>query len=317
MRYSIIITCLLRGLIAHAQQTAMFETTLYVKDAVGNIDSVIIGFDTTANYTFNPQFGEVDIDAPFDSILDVQAMHGNETPFANSHLWNEAHRSKKIISWCERFVNVPCYAVLDIYVFVKAKYHPLTFYWDKEYIHDYAICQQGAFITHDYLWALTDIYTWSPGDMAACLSLRDSFVVDLSSPPTYFCPQIFPPFTGTNDTIYGVSVVLSGSPGHSPCYDILIDTDEPIPPHKPHAPPLVIYPNPARSSVQVMLPEGLGQVDRVWVFDQLGRTVSATVIPEFGGFHLDVQHLPPGVYGIEVQSVQHLTRRVGQFIRTE
>jgi hypothetical protein len=59
------------------QQTAEFETTIYVMDLNGNMDSVIIGYDSTATSFFglDAQFGEVDISNQlWDSILEVRAI---------------------------------------------------------------------------------------------------------------------------------------------------------------------------------------------------------------------------------------------------
>ncbi|MCB0375492.1 MAG: hypothetical protein KDD04_06205, partial [Sinomicrobium sp.] len=58
---------------AHSQQTAQFETTLYFEDAVGNRDSVIVGYDTLATHDIDPEFGEQELVSPFDSVFEVRA----------------------------------------------------------------------------------------------------------------------------------------------------------------------------------------------------------------------------------------------------
>jgi len=62
----------------YAQQTPQFQITLQFEDAIGNKDSIIVGYDETASSDqLNTQFGEVLIDTPFDSVFEVRAMHGD------------------------------------------------------------------------------------------------------------------------------------------------------------------------------------------------------------------------------------------------
>ena len=50
-----------------------FSITFLFTDNVGNSDSIRVGFDSTANGEFNPQFGEIDLQAPFESTFEVRA----------------------------------------------------------------------------------------------------------------------------------------------------------------------------------------------------------------------------------------------------
>lgn len=73
----IIILGLVLTNLLHAQQTAEFETTIYVTDLNGNMDSVVIGYDSTATSFFglDVQFGEMDISNQlWDSTLEVRAI---------------------------------------------------------------------------------------------------------------------------------------------------------------------------------------------------------------------------------------------------
>ncbi|MCF8239236.1 MAG: hypothetical protein K9I85_13830 [Saprospiraceae bacterium] len=57
-----------------AQKVAMFETTFYFEDAVRNMDSIRVGHDTAANYSYNPEFGESFLNTPFDSVFEVRGI---------------------------------------------------------------------------------------------------------------------------------------------------------------------------------------------------------------------------------------------------
>ncbi|GAB4497385.1 MAG: hypothetical protein OHK0019_30910 [Saprospiraceae bacterium] len=60
----------------------MFEMLIYFEDAIGNKDTVIVGYDPDANtYDVNPQFGEVWLDTPFDSVFEVRVSHSDEWPY--------------------------------------------------------------------------------------------------------------------------------------------------------------------------------------------------------------------------------------------
>ena len=55
-----------------AQLTPLFETTLYVEDAIVNRDTVMFGFDPMATSDIDEDFGEVALNTPFDSILEAR-----------------------------------------------------------------------------------------------------------------------------------------------------------------------------------------------------------------------------------------------------
>ncbi len=55
------------------QNVPYFETTIWVEDAIGNRDSVVVGFDPNATDEVDTTFGEIPNDSAFDSILDVRA----------------------------------------------------------------------------------------------------------------------------------------------------------------------------------------------------------------------------------------------------
>ena len=57
------------------QMTPYFLTTIYFKDAIGNVDSIEMGFDTSANDISNPNFGETLNLSPFKEVFDVRAVN--------------------------------------------------------------------------------------------------------------------------------------------------------------------------------------------------------------------------------------------------
>ncbi|MEI6409779.1 MAG: T9SS type A sorting domain-containing protein [Bacteroidota bacterium] len=110
-----------------AQVTPMFEMPLYFEDAVGNKDTVTIGYDTTSSsYHWNQQFGEHAINLPFDSIFEVRVSH--------SDLWPVETGKKAIAGW-ELDVNQYCGGAAPVKLFVHARHFPLTIRYDTALIH--------------------------------------------------------------------------------------------------------------------------------------------------------------------------------------
>lgn len=96
-----------------AQKVAMFETTLYFEDAVGNMDSIRVGHDTAANSTFNTDFGEEFINAPFDSVFEVRAAHRQGS---NLMIWKIYCRKRLLAqqrAHCMQCTNA--YSVVNVY----------------------------------------------------------------------------------------------------------------------------------------------------------------------------------------------------------
>lgn len=128
-----------------AQETAFFETTIYFEDAIGNRDSVVVGHDENANNNYNPNFGEVDIKASWDSIFEVRAAHYLDW----QHPDGELLLSKKIIGSNEGGIhpNYGCLLINEpIIVFANIENLPLFISWQQETFSN-SICRNRSTIT--------------------------------------------------------------------------------------------------------------------------------------------------------------------------
>ena len=109
-----------------------FSFDLYIEDALGNIDSVIIGYDPQASDGIDDFFGEEDIiSQPWDSVLDVRI--GNKTYSENTWLTENTYLSKKqiISSFCENSI-ISSRISIQFY----AKNYPIKFKWNKALFED-------------------------------------------------------------------------------------------------------------------------------------------------------------------------------------
>ena len=104
-----------------------FSFDLYFEDALGNRDTVTIGYDPEATDGIDAQFGEENIiSQPWDSILDVRI--GDKSYSLNNWSTENTYLSKKqiISSYCENDI-ISSRITIQFY----AKNYPIKFKWDK------------------------------------------------------------------------------------------------------------------------------------------------------------------------------------------
>ncbi len=284
-----------------AQKVAMFETTLYFEDAVGNMDSIRVGHDTAANFIFNPDFGEEIINTPFDSIFEVRAAHRLST---NGKPDNKM--SKKIIGWTEGPLHPVHDCILSaegILILVHAKHPPVTVRWDStEFLHSY--CRVGSYLSDNFL-SETLWEWWLDPELVkefACMADTGSYVVDFSGKVDF--PYMVVPFPveGGNgmDSVHCLLFTPKSYFLYTPCQSFFVGTENP----ELHY--INLWgPNPVRDVLTRS-----DQVDADWqVVSLLGQ-----VLLEGHGSTISMGGLPIGNYvvvtvldnGIGIQKIQKL-----------
>jgi Secretion system C-terminal sorting domain len=286
----------------------MFKTKFVIEDAVGNRDSVWIGFDTLANYTFNPSFGEEDIDTPFGPVLDVRVTHAST--WANE-TYETILLSKTIIGWCELYGNINCYLPEAIPMFIYAAYPPVTVSWDRSYIHDYSPCQTSAFLTDDYFGVLLgtghyyEQHMLYPGQSTiACIAETDSYTFDPAPenlPINTATYALRPSLTNNADSIYGIAIHLSDGHFNSPC-KWLSSNQAGTPGYD-----VALSPNPAASILTITTPSE--SIESVYLYNQTGQFVQRMEGNQSQEVTIDVSAQPPGIYIAHVFG-QHRRQRV-------
>ncbi len=110
-----------------------FSFTLYFEDAVGNKDSLILGYDEDGTQFLDEQFGEVDIsNEPWDSVFEVRASE-NILPNPSSTN-NPIYYSKKQI--VEKICTNSSAMHFDLLFNVYAINFPITISWDGDVFSD-------------------------------------------------------------------------------------------------------------------------------------------------------------------------------------
>jgi len=166
---------LLFGSLSAAQTTPWFSITLHVEDAVGNRDSVVVGWHPdVSGLELDPAFGEVLLDSPFDSVLEVRATKGIGG-LASQLL------SKRIIGKAYTVPNNPnsCFHG-DVAIFIHARHQPVRVFWDRS-LYSTDNCHVGAFLANHYSFAISPLP--DPKDLSPlyfCMAAADSAEVRLT-----------------------------------------------------------------------------------------------------------------------------------------
>ncbi|MCC7026240.1 MAG: T9SS type A sorting domain-containing protein [Saprospiraceae bacterium] len=156
------------------QREPSFLTTFYFSNAVGNQDSMEIGFDLDAQRGLNIDFGEVIDRSPFDSIFDVRAVNYYE--FRNLKPSNLPNiKAKRIVGQYSKIINAPCYSGEALVFFIHSIHQPITISWriqDFEKIN----CpgQIWNFFSPDALYHLLFNHEWIADSTVRYGCMRDS-----------------------------------------------------------------------------------------------------------------------------------------------
>ncbi len=289
-----------------SQTTAQFEATIYVEDAIGNIDSVTVGYDTLATQNIDPEFGEIEIDTPFDSVFEVRA-----TLLTGQYRYK---CSKKIINSAERILDGPndwssgCYGGGDSYIIIRAIHQPVKISWHQSEFWSNN-CHSGSLLSNHWADVLTGPYDWNeyPANQYFCMAAQDSFIIDLSE-EAIVAANVFGPVSldfeveGLGEqTIYGVRFYHAPIFHWTPCGQFVTNT--PSIPEREND--IQLFPNPTRDNVRMELPDGY-KVEEVSIYNLNGQQVAhfmeakSSVIP--------LHHLPQGIYQIIVN--QRFTGRI-------
>ena len=274
----------------------MFQTIVYFEDAIGNRDTIVVGYDTLSISDLNPQFGEIDIDTPFDSVFEVRAAHGIRFG------WGEGNYtlSKIIVGHAEEYLNFPsCYTGEFALFFIYSKYQPITMSWDQSLFDN--DCKDGSFFTPDRMQQMIDPWNWlgmpairygcAPTDSSYTFYLGDQYRAPLEIP--YIAMQQIEGNSGALDSIYGVALGFSADWVFSPC-SLVVSAQEPS--DNAFVNMAEVFPNPATQQVTVRNKDGL-PIPSLFVYDQVGRMVLACPVEENQGqTTVDVGTLPPGLY---------------------
>ncbi len=144
-----------------------FSFQMKFEDAIGNVDTLILGYDIAATDSIDPEFGEINIiDENIDSIFDVRVTD----EWSARGWWFDStgnyHLKKQILK--KNCGPWPTTVSIDI----KCNNWPVTAYWDSSLFDD--ICRKGSVLTSVPPGGWWDV--GSPSDLDRVLLLDKSSV---------------------------------------------------------------------------------------------------------------------------------------------
>jgi hypothetical protein len=164
MKKLIIFCSVLLGmsLFATAQE---FSFPLYVEDAIGNKDTIILGYDENGTQGEDLNFGEVDIkDIPFSGALDMRAVDYDFDLWTGYEDQTLFHSKIQIVKTrCEFQGPFP-----PVGIAIKADHYPLRISWDSTLFS--ALCNNQTLFTDLFPGFWFD----PPSDYNTFFRLRDS-----------------------------------------------------------------------------------------------------------------------------------------------
>lgn len=295
----------------NAQQTALFETTLWFTDAMGNTDSVVVGYDPDAKWdTLNPQFGEVLIDTPFDSVFEVRASFDyGWTPEPQKQF------TKKKISRAEKefWVSEPCFDIWPLGIHIYARHYPVTVKWNMDDFRTQ--CRTLTFLaSHN---TSIHIQNWQElqniMDYTQCMS-ADSIYTVTGTEDTWEW-YIRYPTTLTNDSSDLTSVLhlrlLDKTWLDVPC-PIVVSVDQ-----IPTGQALQLFPNPASSSARIAISEGNTFTEdlQIRLYNTGLQEVGHYNWPASSGyFDIPLSKVPSGQYFVEVKDQRGLLVNIQKLV---
>lgn len=145
-----------------------FKMKLWLKDAIGNKDSIEIGYDMLATDGIDTAFNEVNIfSTPWSHNFEVRAGD------ASTSLTNQYITTPTIIHTKKQIINKTCNFFHMIKIVINCKNFPLVIKWDTSVFLNNS-CGYSSFITSGTFWG----GDWFDGVMAFMNPLHDWYHKD-------------------------------------------------------------------------------------------------------------------------------------------
>ncbi|HMX40712.1 MAG TPA: T9SS type A sorting domain-containing protein [Saprospiraceae bacterium] len=288
---SLMLACLLSACqhYAAAQAVPMFQMPLYFEDAVGNRDTLIIGYDTSdiARH-LNTVFDGPAITSPLDSVFEVRAFHFNDDVLTQS--------SKKVINHYETWgiPNSDCGLSRYVKIVVSCKYPPLTISYDSTLLAPDG-CRSNTIISPD--WLMFFIQFWWKADLYYCLGHSSSIVDSLNFQGQKFWVEAEVEGRGLVE-LPGLFMVFRD---WGPCTDPTLITVGPSGATQ-HL-EVMAYPNPSPGPLRVEFSASRSASFLYALFDASGRMLQTRSVRAHAGLNslsLSLEGLPAGTYTLRL-----------------
>lgn len=276
-----------------AQLQPAYETTLYFEDAVGNKDTIVIAYDTEATSQIDPEFGEVGLSTPFDSVFEVRA--------GNVFEWN-VPLTKRLVTYMSNPIPGLDYCNGYTYpsIFIHALHQPVKVSWDRTFFSG-SECRAGAaIINHVQDEVAGPIGVDEILPVFHCMAEDSSGIFDLTEETlleeygSFLLHKDYPVEGQGIKTIYGLRMIIELEYGYTPCYWVSsVENTDWIEPSRS----LELFPNPASHLVNWSLPPNV-QVQSWELLTLYGRRLFSG--KKRSDNALDVSAYPAGIYHLRL-----------------
>jgi len=284
----------------NAQRTPQYTAKFYFEDAVGNKDTVIVGYDDDALVDtdfdlIDEDFAEQVDNSPFKEGLDVRLRE-----YFSPHPYeDERYRLFKNLIEKSTYGN-NCLKPLGTYFYVHTNHFPITVKWDLNFLSS---CTKGTMFTPDDWYGLIKEQLWLEYDYIryCCLDKKTEWVIDIPQKPinnpltepeenTIFIEWPVEGSTQVKHTIWGFKIVYIHEFGETPCN--LVHTEDWDIHRQIRA---ISYPNPTTDLMQLLV-ESLDGEARLQVYDAMGTLVFQKEDIRSGIHEIPMHNLCSGVY---------------------
>lgn len=257
-------------------QGQQFSFQMFFSDAIGNKDTITLGYDLSATDSIDTSFGEVNIiSIPLETSLDVRIT--NEWKNRSSYDRPATiHTKKQIISYnCSPF-DFSHIQTIDI----LTRHWPVTATWDHTIFNDK--CSNGSVFTSVFPGGWWDVGGYSNLSQRR-LAVDSSATFSANKRPN---SGNYYGYIQGRDTIFTFWLAIADSS------ILYLSVDETLNPENK----LIVFPNPASGTITIQIPPQFGTVMRIEIFSSLGQLVKTTKNTN----EINISQLAKGIYYIGV-----------------
>ena len=259
-----------------------FSFQMYFTDAIGNKDTITLGYDLTATDSIDLSFNEINIiSVPLDTSIDVRVT--DEFYFRTILGSVGTFHTKKQIT----YYNCTTFPVKTQEIDIHTKHWPVTVTWNNSLFKD--SCRNGSVFTSVNSGGWWDV--GSPSNLWRQVLPSNGFVTFTSNSSNSFNNN-YEYINSTGDTIpvfwqaFADSILLSLSVNELTASKAVIE----------------IFPNPTSNSITIGIPKSFGEISLIEFYNSLGQFISRSSQLS----NIDITEFQSGLYFIKVTNKKGL-----------
>jgi hypothetical protein len=290
------------------QKQADFEMKLFFEDAKSNRDSLIFGYDSTADYNFiSSKLGEDSIISPLDSIFDIRIGKSDD-------FWNSPKLGKKRIAHIEG--SGECIGFAWLFIVINTKYNPVKITYNASLLNNSNQCLQNTVIAKNQsIHLVEDGWFNAPKQYWFCMASQNEIMIDTREKKTTSPYKSFydsRKYEVIGKGINDVPVISLQNFSAGPCQYLIRNNDI-------NFKKAVLLQSPVRNVLSVIFDENNAFTNntQLQILHASGQILQQQQVNEnLTQLEVDVSMLPSGLYFVQIRSPQGLSY-TGKFVKIE